>query len=661
MDDIRTQMAGLEPEDFEDPEERDRIYCFQCDEEFLVEHVTDNAAWACPACAHPNLNLHKHFLVLAILFAAVAVAGFALTILYAAAQPRGEVNFWFLVWSCVHTTATGYAVMAIFSDRRAYGLRALRYLLPGLYASAIGAAIVYWFPFNWLTVILVGLAFVAIGLYGAYVFRHTLRMAEPHAPRETVVRPMYTLISVTVHAILLLFFAKVALQVGQRTPGTSSIEFGRPGGYVPRTMRAEDLEEVEEEEEPEVEDEEIEPELEEIETPESREDIDYATENTVAFNKTEVEEKPRVRPKERRHKNVRYEQRYNRQYWRELGGGSDATEWAVLQALRWLKKHQNPDGSWGEPPIQPAMTGLALLCFLGHGEDHLSVEFGRTVRDAISWFVGQQNEEGFFTREHRWAYQHGMATYAMAEAYAMTGLEDLRPVVAKAIRRICEGQTPEGGWYYGYTKVQNDGSPWAGGDTSVCGWQIQAITAAWYSGIRFSNNMLRDARRRAVQDIKSRFSPESGCGYQGTGPNRSKEDNYCTTGIGTLCLQFLGQHSSKQVKDGLNIMRHYSCDWKRTTGGAGAPLYGWFYVTQAMYHATTNPKNNRYWKYWNPKFSEMLVEKQHTDGHWEPAEGGGNFVKNSFTGRNKNIYATTMCCLMLEVYYRYLPTYRPAR
>ena len=68
MDDIRLQMEGLEQEAVDDPEERDRVYCFQCDEEFLVEHVTDREAWACPACEHHNLNLHLHFIILGLLF-----------------------------------------------------------------------------------------------------------------------------------------------------------------------------------------------------------------------------------------------------------------------------------------------------------------------------------------------------------------------------------------------------------------------------------------------------------------------------------------------------------------------------------------------------------------------------------------------------------------
>jgi hypothetical protein len=303
-----------------------------------------------------------------------------------------------------------------------------------------------------------------------------------------------------------------------------------------------------------------------------------------------------------------------------------------------------------------AATSLALLCFLGHGEDQHSRDFGKTVRKAILWLEEQQDEDGYFCRGDSWCYQNGMAVYAMAEAYAMTGITYLRPVVAKAVRRVCEGQTPEGGWYYNYAKTREDGSPWPGGDTSVSGWQIQALTAASYAGIRFSNDMLAETRARAAQDIKSRFDDANGCGYQGTAPSRSKEENYCTTAVGTLCLQFLGEHGTPQVAAGLDLMRKYSCDWDRTTGGAGDPLYGWYYVTQAMFQATAGPDNNVYWKRWNSLFKTMLLNRQQADGHWEPpvnAKYASHFGQNG-----RLVYSTAMCCLMLEVYYRCLPTFR---
>ena len=45
-----------------------------------------------------------------------------------------------------------------------------------------------------------------------------------------------------------------------------------------------------------------------------------------------------------------------------------------------------------------------------------------------------------------------------------------------------------------------------------------------------------------------------------------------------------------------------------------------------------------------------MVKNQEADGHWE----------SGTTHHANNVYDTTLCCLCLEVYYRYLPTYEKA-
>ncbi|SVD71512.1 uncharacterized protein METZ01_LOCUS424366, partial [marine metagenome] len=52
-------------------------------------------------------------------------------------------------------------------------------------------------------------------------------------------------------------------------------------------------------------------------------------------------------------------------------GGNEACEEAVVKALRWFKKVQRRDGSWGGSS-QVAQTGLVLLAYLGHCETPLS-------------------------------------------------------------------------------------------------------------------------------------------------------------------------------------------------------------------------------------------------------------------------------------------------
>ncbi len=66
-------------------------------------------------------------------------------------------------------------------------------------------------------------------------------------------------------------------------------------------------------------------------------------------------------------------------------------------------------------------------------------------------------------------------------------------------------------------------------------------------------------------------------------------------------------------------------------------------------------------------FTRELLKTQKSDGRWEtPAfEHGknkkGGHGEGSFEGLDRPVYATALCCLMLEVYYRYLPTFKVAK
>ncbi|MFT5882212.1 MAG: hypothetical protein ACI9FG_000712, partial [Crocinitomicaceae bacterium] len=67
-------------------------------------------------------------------------------------------------------------------------------------------------------------------------------------------------------------------------------------------------------------------------------------------------------------------------------GGNKECEEAVMKSLRWLQSTQNSDGSWTNTN-KGAMTGFALLAFLGHCETPISPEFGETVEKAIVYLV----------------------------------------------------------------------------------------------------------------------------------------------------------------------------------------------------------------------------------------------------------------------------------
>ncbi|MEA2013586.1 MAG: hypothetical protein U9O87_11025, partial [Verrucomicrobiota bacterium] len=323
-------------------------------------------------------------------------------------------------------------------------------------------------------------------------------------------------------------------------------------------------------------------------------------------------------------------------------GGSGAGEAAVLRALRWLKDHQNKTtGRWPMDSTTHggAMTGLALLTFLAHGETPLSEEFGNTVQMGIQYLVEKVNKGG--ERIGGNGYENGIIAYALSEAYGLTKIPMIKGPMDKLILSIVEGQQPSGGFDYGYKKG-------ARFDVSLSGWQIQALKAAYVSGstvpgihkaIEKSSEFLKDVQCKS--GARKGYFPYSKKG-QGT---------ISMTDVATLCLQLIGEGHSKEALRGVEIIKNNEkVDWNDKDMHKNASIhhtkvYNWYYATQAMFHHGKST-----WRGWNKMFQPQLIKNQESDGHWELPGG----FKEDWTP----YYATTLCTLMLEVYYRYLPTFK---
>jgi hypothetical protein len=169
-------------------------------------------------------------------------------------------------------------------------------------------------------------------------------------------------------------------------------------------------------------------------------------------------------------------------------GGTEACEEAVVNALDWFQTTQGKDGSWSNQ-YKVAMTGLALLAYLGHCETPLSEKYGETVTKAITFLVdvGTKNKGkmGSDFKSNAWVYEHAIATYALAEAYTFCkelsiNLPNLRETVQDCGQTIIDGQNPHGGWTYRFEEINRN-------DTSVMGWCLQALKACKHTGIEFRN------------------------------------------------------------------------------------------------------------------------------------------------------------------------------
>jgi len=306
------------------------------------------------------------------------------------------------------------------------------------------------------------------------------------------------------------------------------------------------------------------------------------------------------------------------------------TELAVLKALQWLKAHQMADGRWPGQDTT-AMTGLALLAYLAHGETTASAEFGDTITRGLRSLLKCQDNTGTFSKN---VYAHAIATYAVAEAYTMTRIMELKTPLEKADHIILNGQQSNGGFDYNYQKEQRF-------DTSVTGWQIQALKAS-KTAIPETEG-LEEALTRSTRFLLFDAVARDGSGfvYEGkAGIAPLGGGKLSMTGVGTLCLQMLGKNSSVPVKSGLKLLQNAEIEWP-VAGKAN--VYASYYVTQAKFQSG----NQADWMRWNLHMQKVLLAKQNTDGHWEQ----GDYDNGS------HVYTTTLCTLMLEVYYRYLPSY----
>ena len=352
-------------------------------------------------------------------------------------------------------------------------------------------------------------------------------------------------------------------------------------------------------------------------------------------------------------------------------GGTEASESAVETSLAWLARHQHRDGSWdadgfsahcptgqrcqdpsgrglhGDDTRNPSdrragwhadagITALSLLAYLGAGYTLEEGKYSDQTTRAVNWLIRQQRPDGYLGgRATRYArhYCHGMASYALAEAYGMqsdkTKNPRLRSAVIKGVAYIVSQQNPsDGGWRY--VKGQQS-------DMSMFGWQLMALKSAEIAGLRVPERS---------KDLMFAFLNARSQGrFKGLASYRPNEEiSDVMTAEALFSKQMLGirrDHASSR-----EAVQFLSARLPRLSK---TNLYYWYYGTLAMYQYGGEP-----WQRWNGSLRNLLVATQRRDGHakgsWDPRGAWG-----SYGGR---IYSTALSTLCLEVYYRFLPLYQ---
>jgi hypothetical protein len=366
-------------------------------------------------------------------------------------------------------------------------------------------------------------------------------------------------------------------------------------------------------------------------------------------------------------------------------GGGEATESAVRLALEWLARHQREDGAWDRTqfnrrcpvddvcrevaveltkfPAEPAITGLAVLAYLGAGHTDREGDFPRVVERGLAFLLSQQRPDGSFAASNTLEmYNHAIATLALAEAHAMTGEPALRPALTRAIGHIVRAQQPGGGW--GYTsqfKLTRD-------DMSVTGWVVMALAAAKSGGVEVPDETLLGVAEfvsaSTISDgrVNYAFEGRDRVIHNSTG---SADPLYspAMTGVGMLVRQLLGVRPDAPVlQQQASLLLADPPDVARRRGGDRSEFhsdYYWYYGSLAMFN-----QGGGAWSGWNEKMVAALLASQDrsVDFQNRPRCAHGSFAAfghgwGKWGRAGGKVYSTALGALMLESYYRHVPTY----
>jgi hypothetical protein len=276
-------------------------------------------------------------------------------------------------------------------------------------------------------------------------------------------------------------------------------------------------------------------------------------------------------------------------------GGSDEGEEAVMLGLAWLTQAQKQGGHWqyeaGHPSDHAAATGMAVLAFLGAGQSHKEGRYKQTVQAGLDWLVSnvrttQDLNNGRFKTITN-MYSQGIATLALCEAYGMTRDPALKKAAQAAVDFIQNAQGSNGSWGY---------EPRTTNDTSIVGWQIQALHAA-----QLTQDLVVDPKviEKAIKFLNF-VSPGQTKSTYGYSQPAGAAHATSLTAIGLLC-------------------RYYVDNWRSETPAFAEGAKG------LMRRAPTRQGRNQVDLY---------------------------YYYYATCGR---LGTTCMCLLTLEVYYRYVP------
>lgn len=308
---------------------------------------------------------------------------------------------------------------------------------------------------------------------------------------------------------------------------------------------------------------------------------------------------------------------------------------AALSAGRdWLIQHQGPDGNWSMSEFQVhgkcncgdqgrdqpiAGTAFGLLPLLGAPTDpktgKLPARYVETVERGVKFLLLKQARDGDFGGG---MYNHALATMAVCRAYLVSADPKLKQPAQRGVDFIVGAQNALGGWDYT--------ARGATADTSIGGWQIQALKLGQQAGLQVPRQSWDGANRW----LDARAGDPEGAiyGYRSPGGTPS------TSAIGLYCRQQLGWAPTQRgLTRGIENLK------QRPPNANVRSMYYYHYATRVMYQ-----RGGDAWRFWKPRLRDLLLDEQdqgknarfaHQKGSWSArtwdvaSYGGGRIMMTS--------------------------------
>ncbi|MBL8767817.1 MAG: PD40 domain-containing protein [Planctomycetes bacterium] len=344
-------------------------------------------------------------------------------------------------------------------------------------------------------------------------------------------------------------------------------------------------------------------------------------------------------------------------------GGDARTEHAVDLGLSYLAGRQNPEGFWGDVEhydqkygyVSVGKSGLCLLAFLGKGHTPTSnTEHSAVAARAVQFLLEVQDaDSGHFGWTS--AYSHGIATYALAECYALTRMESLKLPLERAVAHILANQSKSrdpkrgGGWGY-YNPQGPHFDNWA--RVSITSWQVMALESARLSGIEVPDAAFDAAKAF----LTAAYDARRGCYRYSHDPSRLNSEYAVLPGstpAALFALSLLGEDISGEsfAKARRFVTDRAPRAYRRASESAfvhdaAGNLYFWYYGTLSTFRT-----GGADWELWNEAMKATLLPSQQKNGSWAIIDTYAADIAQD-TDRDR-CYTTAMNVLALEVYYRY--------